>query len=246
MDVGRCNEVGAADDMRHPHIGVVERAREMIARGRVLAREDDIAVRRRIGGPKPLPRLFPLQIAAFGKRTRGVEAPAMRFIREAACPLDFGQAPAGAGVDRAGWPMRCRQAGGDIGAGAEAGIDEPARAQIVERGGIGAEPRRLAHRIAVPVDPEPGEVGERGADIILARSAAVDIVDADQELPARAARRVMREHRAIGVAEVELAGRAGGEAGQHAAPLGSRYCASAPPDIPYLAAHRLLTCESYA
>ena len=77
--------------------------------------------------------------------------------------------------------MRRGEAGGDIGAGTETGIDEPARTQLVERGGIASEMRRLAHRIAVRVEPEPGEVGERGRDIVLARPAAVDIVDPQQE-----------------------------------------------------------------
>lgn len=124
--------------------------------------------------------------------------------------------------------MRRRQAGGNIGAGAKAGVNEAAAPQLVERGGIVAKPRRLPHRIAVPIEPEPGEVGERCADIILARAATVDIVDADPELSARIARRIMREHRAIGVAEMELAGRAGGEAGQHKAGKISIYCAALP------------------
>src|SRR3546814_3149101 len=49
----------------------------------------------------------------------------------------------------------------------------------------------------------------------LARPAAVDIVDADTQAPAGAARGIMGEQRAIGVAEVERAGRAGRESGQH-------------------------------
>ena len=111
--------------------------------------------------------------------------------------------------------MRRRHAGGDIGTGAEAGIDQAARTQIFKRGGIVAEPRRLTHRITIPADPEPRQIGERRADILLARSAAVDIVDADQEFSARAARGVMRKYRAIGVTEMKLAGRAGGKTRQH-------------------------------
>src|SRR3546814_16708690 len=75
----------------------------------------------------------------------------------------------------------------------------------------------LAYGVAVPIEAEPFEVGERCRDIIFARTAAVDIVDADAEKPARAARGNVRKHRAIGVAEVELAGRAGGETRQHGA-----------------------------
>src|SRR3546814_5206190 len=63
VDVGGSDQVGAADHMGHPHRGIVERAREMIAGGRILAREDDIAVGTRVGAAHPLPRLLPHQIA---------------------------------------------------------------------------------------------------------------------------------------------------------------------------------------
>src|SRR3546814_5251009 len=74
---------------------------------------------------------------------------------------------------------------------------------------------RLAVERAVPIDPEPGEVGERRRDIGLARAAAVDIVDTEAETPSGAARGIVGEQRAIGVAEVELAGRTRRETGQH-------------------------------
>src|SRR3546814_16036835 len=73
---------------------------------------------------------------------------------------------------------------------------------------------RLAVERAVPIDPEPGEVGERRRDIGLARAAAVDIVDTEAETPPGAARGIVGEQRAIGVAEVELAGRTRRETGQ--------------------------------
>lgn len=131
---------------------------------------------------------------------------------------------AGAGVDGSRWPVRGGKARRDIGAGAETGVDQAARAQIVERRLIAAQPLRLAHRVAVPSDAEPSEVRQRSDDIGLARAAAVDIVDAEPEAPARAPRRVTGEQRAIGMAEVQLAGRAGREAGQHGARFESICC----------------------
>ena len=217
MNVGRRDQVGAADDVRHPHRGVVERAREMIAGGGVLAREDDVAMCLAVGGAKPLSHFFPHKFASLRHGARHVEPPAMRLGRDAPFTLALGQRAARSGVDGAGRAVRRRQAGGDVGARAKTGIDEAARSQIVERGGIGAEPARLAYGVAVPIEAEPFEVGERCRDIIFARTAAVDIVDADAEKPARAARGNVRKHRAIGVAEVELAGRAGGETRQHGA-----------------------------
>src|SRR3546814_9924552 len=78
-------------------------------------------------------------------------------------------------------------------------------------------------------------VGERCRDIIFARPAAVDIVDAEAEKPARAARGNLRKHRAIGVAEVELAGRAGGETRQHSHRHESICCGESKAIIPYVA-----------
>src|SRR3546814_12668008 len=107
----------------------------------------------------------------------------MRLARHAARVLSSVEGTAGAGIDRAGRPMRRGEAGGDIGAGAEAGIDEAPRLQRAKRRVIGAEMLRLAVERAVPIDPEPGEVGERRRDIGLARAAAVDIVDTEAETP---------------------------------------------------------------
>src|SRR3546814_11920173 len=67
----------------------------------------------------------------------------------------------------------------------------------------------LAHRRAIPLEPEPVEVGDRGGNMLFARAGAVDIVDAEQERAAGAVRGIVRPNRAIGVAEGEFAGRAG-------------------------------------
>src|SRR3546814_7418506 len=69
---------------------------------------------------------------------------ARRLARHAARVLSSVEGTAGAGIDRAGRPMRRGEAGGDIGAGAEAGIDEAPRLQRAKRRVIGAEMLRLA------------------------------------------------------------------------------------------------------
>src|SRR3546814_3604561 len=76
----------------------------------------------------------------------------MRLGRDAPFAFALGQRATRSGVDGAGRAVRRRQAGGDVGARAKTGIDEAARSQIVERGGIGAEPARLAYRVAVPIE----------------------------------------------------------------------------------------------
>ena len=99
-----------------------------------------------------------------------------------------------------GHDMRRGKTRGDVGAGAEAGIDEAPRFKGFERRGIGSEMRRLTHRRAIAVDPEPVEIGQRRCDIFLTRTAAVDIVDTNAKAAAGAARRRMRKRGAIGVA----------------------------------------------
>ena len=84
--------------------------------------------------------------------------------------------------------MRRGEARRDIGAGAEAGIDEATRAQRFERGGIVSEMRRLAHRIAIPVQPEPGQALQDRLGRFRGRTFAVCVLDSKQEFPAAAAR----------------------------------------------------------
>src|SRR3546814_9175377 len=94
---------------------------------------------------KPLPHFFPHKFASLRHGARHVEPPTMRLGRDAPFTLALGQRAARSGVDGAGRAVRRRQAGGDVGARAKTGIDEAARSQIVERGGMGAAPARLAY-----------------------------------------------------------------------------------------------------
>src|SRR3546814_15884124 len=65
---------------------------------------------------------------------------------------------------------------------------------------------RLAVERAVPIDPEPREVGERRRDIGLARAAAVYIVDTAPAPPSCSALCLVRHPRAISFSLLELAG----------------------------------------
>src|SRR3546814_12309219 len=84
----------------------------------------------------------------------------MRLGRDAPFAFALGQRAARSGVDGAGRAVRRRQAGGDVGARAKTGIDEAARSQVGERGGIGAAPARLAYGVAGPIAAEPVTVRE--------------------------------------------------------------------------------------
>ena len=81
--------------------------------------------------------------------------------------------------------MRCAQRGGDVGAGAEAGIDKVLVPQFVERGGIKMRALGLNERLAVPIEPEPAQILLDPADELGPAAAGVEILDAKQEAPAR-------------------------------------------------------------
>src|SRR3546814_1930007 len=93
--------------------------------------------------------------------------------------LGIRQMPAGSRIDRPVDTVRRRHARGDLArdsrTGAEAGVDEAPRLQRLERGGIGIAPVRLEQHVAVPAQPQPGEVGEDRLDMLGAAARAVDI-----------------------------------------------------------------------
>src|SRR3546814_10450714 len=72
--------------------------------------------------------------------------------------------------------------------------------------------------VAVPAQPQPGEVGEDRLDMLGAAARAVDILDPEQEPPAAGARGIMRADRREGVAEMQPPGRARREPRDDAAP----------------------------
>ena len=111
-----------------------------------------------------------------------------------------GQAAARARVLlRPGIAVRRGQRLGDVGAGAEAGIDKAERLQPLERGGIKLGALRLDDRRAVDRDPEPVEVLGNAVNEFCATPARIKVLNPEQEaLPARAAKRGR-----IGMAKME-------------------------------------------
>ena len=71
----------------------------------------------------------------------------------------------------------------------------------------------LAHRLAVPVEAEPAQPVENGVDRLRRRALAVGVLDAQQELAADVLGVEPVEQRRARAADVQEAGRRGGEAG---------------------------------
>ena len=82
---------------------------------------------------------------------------------------------------RAGGPVRRFQCRGDIGAGAEAWIDQAAIAQPLERFGIDVRALRLDQHRFVPLQPEPAQILEDRVDKLGPAAGRVEILDPDQE-----------------------------------------------------------------
>ena len=100
---------------------------------------------------------------------------------------------------------------GDIGTGAEAGIDETPLPEPVQCVCIAFRPLRLDDRLAVMGDAEPGQILENAVDELRAAATRIQILDPEQELPAAGARMGMAERRRKGVAQVEPSRRRWGE-----------------------------------
>src|SRR6056297_315987 len=102
--------------------------------------------------------------------------------------------------------------GADIRARAGAGIKEAHVPKVLKRGAVGGQAFGLAQHGAGPVEPEPGEIVEYLRLVFGAAAGRVEIVDAQQETPARRAGHVMRQQGRIGMAQMQGAGGGWGEA----------------------------------
>ena len=125
--------------------------------------------------------------------------------------------PAGARIDRAirslGGQGAGRDLGGDLGAGASAGVDEALALQPLERLGVERQPFGLVDHLPVPFEAEPEQVLDDPVDMLGPGPPRIDILDAQQEGAALLAREIVREQRRISVAQMQPAGRRRGEAG---------------------------------
>ena len=70
----------------------------------------------------------------------------------------------------------------------------------------------LAARRLFPVQPQPGEIFQNGGFVFRFAAGEVDILDPQQEPSARGVRCAPRQKSGKGVAQMQMAGRGGGEA----------------------------------
>jgi hypothetical protein len=98
-----------------------------------------------------------------------------------------------------------------------AGIEETLCLETIERGAVVGEMFGLHPYVAVPIEAEPSEILQNRRSEFRAAAAAVDILDAQQKAPARRARRAPADQRRMGMAEMQIAGGAGREAGDDGA-----------------------------
>ena len=128
---------------------------------------------------------------------QGRRAPGGALLRQ----LRGAQLQAGPRVGALGQrPVRRARRRADLRAGAEALVQQPAPPQRLQRLRVGVEPRRLEHDLAVPVQPERGQVGE----LLLGRprphAARVEVLHPHQERRAGRAREQPRQQRRAQVA----------------------------------------------
>ena len=85
--------------------------------------------------------------------------------------------------------------------------------QAVRRLDMAREAQKLAYRLTIPVKPEPGEAVIDRRDRFFGETAAVGVLDPEQEPAAVTAREQPVEQRRPRAADMEKPGRRGGEAG---------------------------------
>jgi len=110
-------------------------------------------------------------------------------------------------------PVRRGQRLGDVGAGAEAGIGEPARLQRLEGMLVRLGSLRLDENRLAPIQPQPAKVLIDAVNELAPRARLVEILDPQQGLPAACLRARMALDGAIGMAKVKPPGRRRREAG---------------------------------
>ena len=123
------------------------------------------------------------------------------------------EAAAGAGIQGSLRPVRRGEAGGDVGARAETGIEQVLAAQPVERRVVQVEALRLEGDRTVPFEAQPFEIAQDRRDMLGPRAGAVDILDAEREAAAMRSGKVVRLDRRPGMAKMQAAGGAGRKSG---------------------------------
>src|SRR5690242_20566777 len=92
-----------------------------------------------------------------------------------------GEATAGAGIGSSGIAVRRSQRLRDVGARAEARVDQAASPELLQRLGVGVSPLRLDQYGLGPFEAEPAQVLIDAVDQLRAATRLVEILDPQQE-----------------------------------------------------------------
>ena len=104
----------------------------------------------------------------------------MRLTRcDALFPFGGSQGAACARIDRPIGAMWCGGARGDVGAGAEAGVEQVHRSQPRQCGLIMIQPGGLVDDLSIPFDTEPLKILDNPRDMLRAATDAIDVFDAE-------------------------------------------------------------------
>lgn len=200
-------KIGAAGDEGDALKGVVVGDAKMVAGRRILAGEHRIAEGEGIAGHAAFAFLEPGEGAGEREGGSGIQTEGMGLHR-----VD-GPVAAGAGIERAFRAVRCGYGGGDVGAGAGAGIQHAEGGEAVEGFAVVREMSGLVTNRGFPFEAEPAEVILESGRVFGAAAGRVDVLDAEEETTADRFRTAPGDQGGVGAAEVEQACRARGEAG---------------------------------
>lgn len=210
VDVGRRFHVAAPSDVSHVLRGIVDDDAEVVAGADVLALEDNVAPALGTG----IPDLWAVaqggaddgegQHAGFFHGPIGVEAELDGVTAfETLDAFLIGKMLAGAGIDGGAVRVGVFGLGGDIGAGAEAGIDEIALAEAIGGLGVELETLGLDKDWFGPGKAEPFEVLENGFGKFGFTAGDVDVFDAQKHCATNNLGGLPGYERRKGVTEVE-------------------------------------------
>jgi len=210
MDCGRGLKVAPAYDIGHALQRVVDDDRQMIARRKIAPPENNVApgLGRRLDarGTRALAIFDPGEAARRGLERAPHVEPEGGFAAadKPLALLGRGKRAAGSGIEgRAIRIALAARRAGDLGTGAEAGIDEALARETRERRSIVAAMLALPAMGRGKAKPEPGEVvDDRRLETGLA-ARAVEVLDAQKHEPAGLRREARVHERGIGVAEME-------------------------------------------
>ena len=213
---GRGEQVVAAEHVGHLHGGVVHHHGELVGRDPIGPGDHEVPHR---GGD--VEQALPMKCVPERDRPlRNPDPPGGRAPGGAGCPLVRGESAAGPRIAR---PLvgGVRRLGGlgDLGAGAEARVGEPRRAEAVERRRVASAPLRLPVRTVrtahvgplVPVDPEPAQLLEDAGLEPRTHPRAVQVLDPHRQDAPPGSHVQPGEQRGPGVPQVKGPGGTGGE-----------------------------------